>query len=80
MAETAHRGFKSAHAALAKKGGVKLTPASKGHRPKGAHGRAAVRALGRTKTTGNFKKIEKAKGRGAAINAYQNALKAHKRG
>lgn len=57
-----------------------LLPASKGHKPKGAHGRAAVKALGRTKTTGNFKKIEKAKGKGAAIAAYQNALKAHKRG
>lgn len=59
---------------------LKLTPASKGHKPKGAHGRAAVKALGRTKTTGNFKKIAKAKGKGAAIAAYQNKLKAHKRG
>lgn len=57
-----------------------MVPASKGHKPKGAHGRAAVRALGRTKTTGNFKRIEKAHGKGAAIAAYQNALKAHKRG
>lgn len=57
---------------------MKMTPASKGHTPKGARGRAAVRALGRTKTTGNFKKIEKAKGKGAAIGAYQNALKSHK--
>lgn len=56
----------------------KMTPVSKGHKPNGAHGRAAVRALGRTKTTGNFKKIEKAKGKGAAIAAYQNALRAHK--
>lgn len=56
----------------------KLNPPSKGHAPKGAHGRAAVRALGRTKTTGNFKKIEQAKGKGAAIAAYQNALRAHK--
>lgn len=55
-----------------------LVPVSKGHKPDGAHGRAAVKALGRTKTTGNFKKIEKAKGEGAAIAAYQNALKAHK--
>ena len=60
-----------------RKGGLKLNPVSKGHAPKGAHGRAAVHALGRTKTTGNFKKIEAAKGKGAAINAYQNALKAH---
>jgi hypothetical protein len=57
---------------------VKLVPASKGHKPNGAHGRAAVKALGRTKTTGNFKRIEAAKGKGAAIAAYQNALKAHK--
>lgn len=53
---------------------------SKGHKPNGPHGRAAVHALGRTKTTGNFKKIEAAKGKGAAIAAYQNALAAHKRG
>lgn len=58
---------------------IKLVPVSKGHKPKGAHGRAAVRALGRTKTTGNFERIEKAKGKGAAIAAYQAALKAHKR-
>lgn len=58
---------------------MKLTPVSKGHKPKGAHGRAAVRAIGRTKTTGNFKKIEKAKGKGAAINAYQNKLKSYKK-
>jgi len=54
-----------------------LNPASKGHKPKGAHGRAAVAELGRTKTTGNFKKIEAAKGKGAAIAAFQNAKKAH---
>jgi hypothetical protein len=60
--------------------GEKMTPASKGHKPKGAHGSAAVHALGRTKTTGNFKKIEKKEGKGAAIAAYQNALKAHKKG
>lgn len=57
---------------------LNMTPVSKGHKPNGAHGRAAVAALGRTKTTGNFKKIEAAKGKGAAIAAYQNALKAHK--
>lgn len=62
------------------KGKLKLNPPSKGHKPKGAHGRAAVKALGRKKTTGNFKKIQKAKGKGAAIAAFQNALKAHKRG
>ena len=40
---------------------LKLNPPSKGHKPEGAHGRAAVHALGRTKTTGNFKKIEASK-------------------
>lgn len=50
----------------------------KGHKPVGAHGRAAVHALGRTRTTGNFKKIQEAHGKGAAIAAYQNALAAHK--
>lgn len=59
---------------------MKLNPPSKGHKPDGPHGRAAVAALGRTKTTGNFKKIEDSKGKGAAVAAYQNALKAHKRG
>lgn len=58
---------------------MKLKPVSKGTKPKGAHGRAAVKAIGLTKTTGNFKKIEKAEGKGAAINAYQNKLKAYKR-
>jgi hypothetical protein len=63
---------------LDKPGKMHLNPPSKGHAPKGAHGRAAVHALGRTKTTGNFKKIQAAHGKGAAIAAYQNALKAHK--
>lgn len=54
---------------------LKLVSASKGHKPKGAHGRAAVHELGRTKTTGNFKRIEKAEGKGAAIAAFQNARK-----
>ena len=54
--------------------------APKGHAPKGPHGRAAVHALGRTKTTGNFARIEAKSGKGAAINAYQNALSAHKAG
>ncbi|HKF48317.1 MAG TPA: hypothetical protein VKB38_13225 [Terracidiphilus sp.] len=34
-----------------------MTPVSKGHKPKGARGMAAVKRLGRTKTTGNFNKI-----------------------
>lgn len=57
-----------------------LIPASKGHKPDGPHGRAAVRALGRTKTTGNFKRIEESKGKAAAVAAYQNKLRAHKEG
>ena len=57
---------------------IKMTAVSKGHKPKGAHGRAAVRAIGRTKTTGNFAKIEATEGKGAAIAAYQNKLRAHK--
>ena len=69
----------NAHKEMAmKKKGIKLVPPSKGHAPKGAHGKSAVKALGRTKTAGNFARIEKAHGKGAAIAAYQNALKAHK--
>jgi hypothetical protein len=63
-----------------KKGGLKLLSPSEGHKPKGAHGRAAVHALGRTKTTGNFKAIESKYGKGAAVNAYQAALAKHKHG
>lgn len=55
-----------------------LKKPGEGRKPSGPHGRAAVHALGRTKTTGNFAKIQKAAGKGAAIAAYQNALKAHK--
>lgn len=53
---------------------------TKGHKPKGAHGRAAVKELGRTKTTGNFKRIEASEGKGAAIAAFQNAKRAHDEG
>lgn len=42
-------------------------------------GKGIVKALGQKGTTGNFKKIEKAKGKGAAIGALQNKL-AKKRG
>lgn len=65
------------HSGMTHSSEPKMTPVSEGHKPKGAHGRAAVRALGRTKTTGNFAKIAKAKGKGAAINAYQAALRKH---
>ena len=57
-----------------------LKSPGEGHKPKNAHAAAAVHALGRTKVTGNFAKIEKAKGKGAAIASYQNALHAHKAG
>lgn len=42
-------------------------------------GKGIVKALGQKSTTGNFKKIEKAKGKGAAIASLQNKL-AKKRG
>lgn len=42
-------------------------------------GKGIVRALGQSGTTGNFKKIEKSKGKAAAIGALQNKL-AKKRG
>ena len=42
-----------------------LKSPSEGHKPKNKRAAAAVHALGRTKVTGNFKKIEKAKGKGA---------------
>ena len=37
-------------------------------------GRGIVKALGQKSTTGNFKKIEAAKGKGAAVAALQNKL------
>lgn len=46
---------------------------SKARKPK-SKGKGIVKALGQKKTTGNFKKIEKAKGKGAAIGALQNKL------
>lgn len=39
-----------------------------------SQGRGIVRALGQRKTTGNFAKIARAKGKGAAIGALQNKL------
>jgi hypothetical protein len=41
-------------------------------------GKGIVKALGQKGTTGNFKKIEAAKGKGAAIGALQNKLAAHR--
>lgn len=40
-------------------------------------GKGIVKALGQASTTGNFKKILKAKGKGAAIGALQNKLAKH---
>lgn len=37
-------------------------------------GKGIVKALGEKNTTGNFKKIEAEKGKGAAIGALQNKL------
>lgn len=44
-----------------------------------SQGKGILKALGEKKATGGFKKIEKAKGVGAAIGALQNKL-AKKRG
>jgi hypothetical protein len=41
-------------------------------------GKGIVKALGQKGTTGNFKKIEAEKGKGAAIGALQNKLAAHR--
>ena len=57
-----------------------LVSPGKGHAPKGPHGRAAVHALGRQKTTGNFAKIAASKGKAAAIGAYRAVLAKHKAG
>ena len=54
-----------------------LKKPGEGHAPKNARSRAAVHQLGRTKVTGNFKKIEQARGKGAAIAAFQAAKAAH---
>lgn len=56
---------------------MKLVEPTKGHKPKNARAAAAVKQLGRTKVTGNFKRIETTEGKGAAIAAFQNARKAH---
>jgi hypothetical protein len=54
-----------------------LKKPGEGHKPKNARAAAAVHQLGRTKVTGNFAKIAAKSGKGAAINAFQNARKAH---
>lgn len=47
------------------------------HTPK-PQGRGIVKALGQTKTTGNFARIEASKGKAAAIGALQNKLAKHR--
>ncbi len=42
--------------------------------PNKKKGKGILKALGQKKSTGNFKKIMKAKGKGAAIGALQNKL------
>lgn len=39
-----------------------------------SQGKGILKALGQKKSSGNFKKIEKSKGKGAAISALQNKL------
>ena len=68
MAGSLHEGIKG------------LVKPSEGHKPKNARAAAAVHQLGRSKVTGNFARIEKAKGKGAAISAFQNARKAAHKG
>lgn len=60
-----------------KKEGIKSKRAKKGYKTK-PQGKGIVKALGQKNTTGNFKKIEAAKGKGAAIGALQNKLAAHR--
>jgi hypothetical protein len=43
-----------------------------------AQGKGILKALGQKKSTGNFKKIQKAKGKGAAVGALQNKLAARR--
>ena len=50
----------------------------KGYRKPKPTGRGIVKALGQKGTTGNFAKIEKSKGKGAAIAALQNKLAARR--
>ena len=51
--------------------------AKKEAKPK-PQGKGIVKALGQKGTTGNFKKIEASKGKGAAIASLQNKLAAHR--
>lgn len=60
--------------ALDKKRDVPEDDAPKKKSKKKSKGKGILKALGEKKATGNFKKIEAAKGKGAAIGALQNKL------
>lgn len=57
-----------------KKPGEKYESAKKKTMKTKPQGKGIVKALGQKGTTGNFKKIEKSKGKGAAIASLQNKL------
>jgi len=59
--------------------GATMTKKKQAYRAPKPQGRGIVKALGQKGTTGNFKRIEAARGKGAAIGALQNKL-AKKRG
>ena len=59
------------------KGTIKGVTKHKISKPK-PQGKGIVKALGQKGTTGNFKKIEAEKGKGAAIAALQNKLAARR--
>ncbi len=54
--------------------GFKMKTAKAGKAKNKKKGKGILKALGQKKSTGNFKKIEAAKGKGAAIGALQNKL------
>jgi hypothetical protein len=54
--------------------GPVFNPQFKKHKKTKPQGKGIVKALGQKSTTGNFAKIQKAKGKGAAIAALQNKL------
>lgn len=51
-----------------------FSPVHPNYRTPKPQGRGIVKALGQKGTTGNFARIEAAKGKGAAIGALQNKL------
>ncbi len=57
-----------------RRNGATMAKKKTAYRTPKPQGRGIVKALGQKGTTGNFKKIEAAKGKGAAIGALQNKL------